>query len=317
MTPEGSGEAGPGPAGSRGALPHPVLATDLGGTRMRAAIVSVGGDVRHRRVEPTPRDATCPDALVALVGGLLDTAAPESAVVGVPGRVDYGSGLLEYAPNLPESWLPALSEEELSAALGIPVALANDADLAAVGEAHLGAGRLYDDVVYVTISTGVGAGVVLGGRLVHGRRSLAEAGHTVIDRAAAARGEPATLEELASGTALARLAGEAGIEGGPPEVVVRVEAGDQTATSIWERVVEAAAIGVANLVHIYAPQVVVVGGGLSRAGNLLLDPIRAHLARSAPPGLAVAVEGAALGDDAGLVGAAAWRQAFPREDDHG
>lgn len=104
---------------------------------------------------------------------------------------------------------------------------------------------------------------------------------------------------------------------GTAEVVRRVEAGDPMATAVWERVVEAAAIGVANLVHLYSPQVVVVGGGLGRVGDLLLDPIRAHLERHGPPRLAVDVVGAALGDDAGLAGAAAWREACPKEDGHG
>jgi glucokinase len=197
--------------------------------------------------------------------------------------------------------------------LAVPVALANDADLAAVGEAQFGAGRHYRDVVYLTLSTGVGAGVVFDGRLVHGRRSLAEVGHTVIDREAAAAGQPATLEDLASGTALARLAAEAGLDGDGATVVRLVEAGHPGARVVWDRVVEAAAIGVANLAHLYSPDVVVVGGGLGRVGSLLLDPIRAYLAGHGPRELTVDVVGAALGDDAGLAGAAGWREAFARE----
>jgi glucokinase len=96
-------------------------------------------------------------------------------------------------------------------------------------------------------------------------------------------------------------------------VVRLVEAGQPGARAVWDRVVEAAAIGVANLVHLYSPEVVVVGGGLGRVGSLLLDPIRAHLARHGPRGLAVDVVGAALGDSAGLAGAAGWREAFSRK----
>lgn len=296
------------------ALTRPVLGVDLGGTRMRAAVVAPGGGVVQRRVEPTPRDATCPEALLALVAGLLGGADCEVAVVGVPGRVDYRAGRLETAPNLPPGWVASLSEEQLSSALGLPVTLANDADLAALGEARFGAGRPYEDVVYVTLSTGVGAGVVLGGRLLHGRRSLAEAGHMVIEQAAVTRREPATFEDLASGTALARLAGEAGMEGGGPEVVRRVEAGDPAARVVWERVTDAAATGVTNLAHLYSPQAVVVGGGLGRVGDLLLEPIRLHLGEHGPSGLTVDVVGADLGDDAGLAGAAAWPEADVREE---
>jgi glucokinase len=292
---------------------EPVLSIDLGGTRMRAAVVAPGGAVLRRRVEPTPQRAACPDALLALLAGFLETTGVAEAVVGVPGRVDYDAGRLEYAPNLPFGWAPALSEERLSSILGVPVALANDADLAAVGEARFGAGRHYRDVVYLTLSTGVGAGVVLDGRLVHGRHSLAEVGHIVIDRRAAAAGQPATLEDLASGTALARLAADAGLPADGATVVRLVRTGHPGALAVWDRVVEAAAIGVANLAHLYSPDVVVLGGGLGRVGSLLLDPILADLARRGPRGLSVDVVGAALGDDAGLAGAAAWRESFARE----
>lgn len=292
---------------------EPVLSVDLGGTRMRAAVVAPGGAVLRRRVEPTPRRAACPDALLDLMAGFLGSSGIAEAVVGVPGRVDYATGRLEHAPNLPLGWAAALTEEQLSSVLGVPVALANDADLAAVGEAHFGAGRHYRDVVYLTLSTGVGAGVVLDGRLVHGRRSLAEVGHTVIDRDAAAAGQPATLEDLASGTALARLAAQAGLEGDGAAVVRLVEAGHPAARAVWDLVVAAAAIGVANIAHLYSPDVVVIGGGLGRVGSLLLDPIRAHLVRHGPRGVAVDVIGAALGDDGGLAGAAGWRDAFTRE----
>src|SRR3954447_1482888 len=98
----------------------PVLAVDLGGTRMRVAVAAPGGAVLARRVEPTPRQAACPDALLGLVAGMLDRALPGRAVIGVPGRVEYGTGRLEHAPNLPATWIPVLTEAELSGVLGIP-----------------------------------------------------------------------------------------------------------------------------------------------------------------------------------------------------
>jgi glucokinase len=135
----------------------------------------------------------------------------------------------------------------------------------------------------------------------------------VIDREAAAAGEPATREDLASGTARARRAAEGGVAGVGAAVVRLVRTGHPGARAVWDRVVEAAAIGVANLAHLYSPDVVVVGGGLGAVGRLLLDPIRAYLARRGPRGLTVDVVGAALGDDAGLAGAAGWRESFARE----
>jgi glucokinase len=289
----------------------PILTLDVGGTRMRAAIVGEDGQILERKVAPTPRDAPYPDVLLALAGSLLERGEIHRAVVGVAGRVEYASGLLEYAPNLPEGWPAKISQDRLARALGLPVALANDADLAAVGEWRFGAGRGYDDLVYVTISTGIGAGVILGGRLMHGRRSLGEVGHTIIDRHAAFLAEPSTLEDQGSGTALARLAQAAGLDADGAEVVRLLQAGKAAARRVWESVVEAAGIGAANLASVL-PAGDRGRGGVSRAGELLLGPMRVLLRRLGPAGLAESIEvaGAALGDDAGLVGGAGWEHAF-------
>src|SRR5688572_12211431 len=117
-----------------------ILSVDLGGTRMRVALVASDGSVLRRQVEPTPRQDPYPDALLALMAEFVGSGVTE-VVIGVPGRVNYATGHVEYAPNLPSAWAPALSEEQLSSVLRVPVAVANDADLAAVGEAHFGAGR--------------------------------------------------------------------------------------------------------------------------------------------------------------------------------
>jgi glucokinase len=287
-----------------------TLAVDLGGTHMRCAVVDDDGSVLDRREKPTPHDGTGAGALAELMASVHASAPCGTAVVGVPGRVNYAEGTLEYAPNLPPGWVNEISEGYLASAVGLPVALANDADLAAVGEAWFGAGRQYDDVVYVTYSTGVGAGAVLARRLVHGRRSLLEIGHAVIDI-----GSGQTLEELASGPALARLAREAGVIGSAPDVIAAVRSGDAAALAVWAKVATAAATGVVNLAWIFSPQVVVVGGGLGLVGDLLLTPMRSALASDGPPLLnpAIAVVSAQLGDDAGLAGAAGWGDAFVPE----
>lgn len=286
-----------------------ILAIDLGGTHMRAALVDADGRVSARQERATPKEADV-DVLFDLAQSVRGDA--ERAVIGVPGRVDYGAGLLEYAPNIPESWRDALTEATLSKALGIDVALANDADLAAVGEAWFGAGRSHADVAYLTISTGIGAGVVTGGLLVHGRRSVAEVGHTIVDGRAMLEGNKATVEELGSGTALTALARDAGIADDGPALVELVRAGDVTAQRIFERVVFSAAIGAVNLAHLFTPEVIVVGGGLGLVGELVLEPIRAMVAERGPNALPQPIEvvNAALGDDAGLAGAGAWERAF-------
>lgn len=292
-------------------VPERVLAVDLGGTRMRAALVDPDGTVSQRRAEPTPRDAECPDALLALAGDVLETGVVERAVIAVPGTVNHADGRLEHAPNLPPHWPAALEEAGLGERLGVAVDLANDADAAAVGETYFGAGQGHDDVVYLTVSTGVGAGVLLGRRLVAGRRSLAEVGHTVVDLPAYRRGRPATVEDLGSGTALERAAADAGLPADGRAVVELVEAGDAAAQRLWEELVAVVAVGVRNLVLLFAPEVVVLGGGVGSTGEVLRAPLAERLQADPPPGRdrPVALRTAVLGDDAGLVGAAAWRQA--------
>jgi glucokinase len=287
------------------------LAVDLGGTKMRAAVVAPDGEITRKKVMATPRDAACPDALLDLVGDVSAGAGVTDAVIGVPGRVDHRAGRLEHAPNLPPHWPDELNERLLAEHLGLGVSLANDADLAAVGEAYFGAARSYADVVYVTISTGVGAGVLLGRSLVSGRRSLAEAGDTVIDRCAARRGEAASFEDLGSGTALARRAAEEGLPADGARIVELVHAGDPRAAKVWDELVAVIAIGVANLAVLFSPEAVVLGGGVGRNGDLLLPAVRSHLDVHGPAGLPAPIEVlvAELADDAGLTGAAAWRRA--------
>lgn len=288
----------------------PVVAVDLGGTNMRAAVVSGEGEILTRHVDPTPREAMHPNGLVALIWEVASGSGAERAVIGVPGRVDHAAGRLEYAPNLPAHWAGHLSEAMLADGIGMTASLANDADLAAVGEYRFGAGRGSLDMVYVTISTGVGCGVILSGKLVHGRRSLAEAGHTVIDRRAAEGRR--TFETQASGSALGRLAGEAGLDARGPELVGLVRKGDPAARRAWDSMVEAAGVGLANLAHLFSPEVIVVGGGVGLAGELLLEPLRAAVDAHGPRDLPqpIRIVPAELGDDAGLTGAAGWHDTF-------
>lgn len=291
-----------------------TLAVDLGGTQMRAAVVTPDGELTLRRSAPTPHAAACPDALLDLVGDVLANREVDRAVVGVPGRVHYQLGRLEHAPNLPPNWPDALVEHSLTERLGVPVALANDADLAAVGEAYFGAAQDHADIVYVTVSTGIGAGVLLNRRLVAGSRSLAEVGHTVVDLTAARRGEPATFENVASGTALGRRAELAGLAADGARAVELVHDGDADAIRVWDDLVEVLSVGVTNLAFLFTPSAVVLGGGVGRNGDLLLAPIAEALRRHGPRNLPESVEvlGAALGDDAGLIGAAAWQRAHTR-----
>lgn len=288
---------------------HRVIAVDIGGTQVRVGMVDASGHVVQRSTRAT--------AATDGVGGLaamiaeLDSTGDEPAVIGLPGRVDYDAGLLETGVNLPAGWVAEFRQDALEQRLGREVQLANDADLAAVGEAWFGAGAGHADVLYVTLSTGIGAGLILGRRLVAGRRSSAELGHTIIDFDGSQGGRPRTVEDLGSGTALGREAADVGLPDGA-ELVALVQGGDAAATAVWRRTVRAAAIGIANMCWLAAPSVVIVGGGMGRNGDLVLQPIRDAMASVGPADLAteITVTQAHLGDDAGLSGAAAWRDAL-------
>jgi glucokinase len=291
--------------------PHLILAADVGGTQMRAALVDADGGMIVRQTAPTPADSDVPGVLIDLIAGVSASAGRSDvshAVVGLPGAVDYQEGRLLSAPNLPRGWTDSLSAEQLSEHLGLRVHVANDADMAAVGEAAFGAGAGIDDVVaYLTVSTGIGAGVVDRGRLVHGRYSFGEFGHSVVDWRAWREGRPGTLEELASGSGMARLAREAELDPVTAQAVLAAAlSGNEQARSIWEDAVTACAAGVCNIVMAFAPGTIIVGGGIGRRPEFF-DPLREIVLQrkeNRPTSLSMVVS--ALQDDAGLAGAAAW-----------
>jgi glucokinase len=277
---------------------------------MRAALVDDEGRVLLRRTVPTPAEADVPASLTDLIASVAAErghGAASHAVVGLPGAVDYEAGRLLWAPHLPEQWPEQLSTDGLTEHIGLPVSIANDADLAAVGEAWFGAGRTSHAVAYLTISTGIGAGVVHGGHLLRGPRSLAEVGHVVIDWRAWLEGAPSTLEELGSGSGLARIAREAGLgDLGAREVLAQAASGEPRAIAIWQQAIAACAAGVSSLVMSFYPSTVVIGGGLGRQDEFF-DPLRdIVLQRPGHQPADLRIVRSSLGDDAGLSGAAAW-----------
>ena len=296
---------------------------DVGGTKCLAVALRDGEVVTERRRD-TPDEAD--DLLDALAELARDVADGNVGPVGVglPGLVD-AAGVLRFAPNLPGATGHAVGDE-LESRLGVNVQVDNDATCAAWGEHRLGAARGQDDVVLVTLGTGIGGGVVAGGRLVRGAHGFAgEVGHMVVDP----DGPPCTCsrrgcwETLASGRALDRLAREA-VGAGRGEAVLELDGGDLNAVAgvhvttaaaggdahaaqILETLARWVALGLANLAMVLDPAVFVVGGGLVRAGEMLLGPVRRELEAALPgagnrPG--VAVVPAELGERAGAVGAA-------------
>lgn len=304
---------------------------DLGGTNLKVALIDADGGIAAKRSSPfepaSGARATLKD-MVRLVDELLaetsrDREALVGAGIGAPGPLDLQAGKIVRSVNLP-GWCDVLIRDRLSEALGVPVTLENDGNAAAFGEHWMGGG---DNLVLLTLGTGVGAGVIIDGRVLHGHfDNAAELGHMIV----AADGPPCTcgqrgcLETFASVSGMAKRIAAAIADGedsvmdgsaaGDINGVAIVEAarsGDVLCRRIWEEACRYLAIACINIQHIYNPQRILLAGGLSLAGAYLLEPIRSQVQRRRwnmyedLPEIALSP----LGEDAGLVGAGglAWK----------
>ncbi|WP_217578027.1 ROK family protein [Mesorhizobium sp. GbtcB19] len=304
-----------------------ALAFDLGGTELRGALVERGGEVVARVSEPTMAEAGSEAVIgriIALANKLLDDH-PQAKVLGIgacaPGPLDPKAGIVIGPPTL-SGWHNVPMIDILSRQFGLPVRLENDANAAALGEWRYGAGRGSESLVFVTVSTGIGGGVIADGHIYHGRRGLAaEIGHMTItgegDRCFC--GNVGCFEAVASGTALGRRATRLTAPGDGSQlrrlssngdvsarhVVEAARMGDAVARDLVEAEAHWLGIGFTNLLHLYSPEVIVMGGGLSNGFDLLAPGIRATINERAMQAYRdVPVVPAELGDRAGLVGAA-------------
>jgi len=305
-----------------------VLAIDIGGTKLAAGIVDTEGRILARGEVPTLAAEGLEPVLGRIVGLGRDLLSrPEVADVsvhrvgvGCAGPVDLKAGIVFNPPNLP-GWLRVPLIDHLQEALALPAVLENDANAAALGEFRYGAGKGARSIVYLTVSTGIGGGIILEGKIWHGLKdSAGEIGHMTVcpDGPLCGCGNRGCLEAMASGTSIARRAREAvaaGRQTGLSEIpaltsadVVRLaQAGDVVAREVWDSAVTYLGIGVAAVITILAPERVVIGGGVTRAGDFLFDSLREHLRRRVKlvPVESVAILPAALGPDVGILGAAA------------
>jgi glucokinase len=307
-----------------------TLGLDLGGTKVLGIAMSAEGEVVAECRRPTPRDEQAlMDALASAAGELTTATSGAGHVVGVgvgaPGLVDR-EGVLRAAPNLPfVDGLPLRAG--LEARLGLRVRADNDATCAAWGERELGAARGGDDVVVVTLGTGIGGGIITDGRLYRGANGFAgEIGHIVVEPHGppCPCGQRGCWERYASGSGLGRLAREAAQAGHVPRVLelagddpeaVRGEhvteaaiEGDPDACEVFRRFAWWLALGLANLANVFDPEMFVIGGGLLRAGDVLFEPTRAafaDLVEAADRRPPIGIVPAALGERAGAIGAAA------------
>lgn len=300
------------------------IAVDIGGTQIRAASYSSESLTPLQLARTSTRDPhlTPLERLQDLIASIWPKEERVAAIgVAAPGPIDPHDGLIYAAPNIP-GWENMPLRQILEDTFHVPVALGNDANLAALGEWQFGAGQGHHDLVYLTVSTGIGGGVIVDDRLLLGSHGLAtELGHITVMPGGpiCGCGQAGHLEAVASGTAIARwVKGELarGVESTLPiqETVTgrmiseAAECGDALARVALERAGTFIGIAVADFLHIFNPSVVIIGGGVSRSGPFLMDPLAAAMkAHALNPQYYtdLTLTTAALGDEAGLMGALA------------
>jgi glucokinase len=301
------------------ALRAPVLALDIGGTKLAAGVVDAAGRVHSFLVAPS-RAAEGPAPVLERLFELGRRAVAESDVgwaaitavgIGCGGPLDAERGVLLAPPHLP-GWHDVPVTELAARAYERPAILENDASAAALGEYRYGAGAGTTNMVYLTLSTGVGGGVVVDGSLYRGASGNGgELGHVTIDwhgRPCKGCGRLGCLEAYVSGTSIAERAREAGLEvATAEEVSAGARAGEPVAGRVWDETVEALACGLTSIVNLFEPELVVLGGGVSLSGEQLIGPVRAAVRASTmkPAGEAADIVQSALGERVGVVGAAA------------
>ncbi len=304
-----------------------AIGVDLGGTKMLLGVFDSGSEQvwesRERSAGESEEELV--DLLVREVGEARATRAGVGAIgLGIPATVDHEKGVAVSAVNLPLSNLPI--RDLVVERTGLPTFVDNDANVAALAEHLFGAARGTENAVMLTIGTGIGGGLVLGGEVYRGSTGAgAELGHMVIEM----DGPPCQgncpsrgcVETFASGTALGRegravadsapdsalgelLAEGAEIDG--KAVTVAALDGDETAIGVFDLVGSRLGVALASFANIFEPEVIVIGGGVIAAGDLLLEPARREMeARALPPMNRTRVVPAELGEDAGMIGAAA------------
>jgi glucokinase len=282
-----------------------VIGLDAGGTKLLAGVVDEAGSVLHRNVHPWPEGASRDDVLRLFREALGEAGDADAIGVGLPATMDIANGVAVGCRHLPIAGFGF--RDWLATETGLPVWVDNDATLALLAEARRGAARAASEVVLLTIGTGIGGGIMSGGRLVRGDRGAAgEPGHMTIEADGPecpgdcpGRG---CLEAFVSGPALARM-------GWPTaaDAIAAARGGDDAARAALERMGEKLGVGLASLMNLLDPELIVIGGGLgSDAGPLLLEPAE-RVARSRalePAASTVRFVVAELGEDAGMLGAA-------------
>lgn len=292
------------------------LGVDIGGTAVKLGLVDEAGTVLRRAERSvsfdgykTPILDTVQAAIRDFMGGH-DAPKLEGIGVSATGQIDSRRGVVAGTCGNFPGWIGVDIKGTLEREFGLPVTVANDANCMLLGEVWAGAAKGYTDVIGVTLGTGVGGGILTGGRLLEGARGLGgELGHFrlhALDGVACTCGAIGCYERYAATTALVRDAQKAGLTAPDGRAIFdAVAAGDARAAAVLRHWIREIAQGLAGLVHIFNPQLILIGGGVSAQQKLLIDPLAEQVRASVMPAFAQGLElkAAALQNDAGLVGA--------------
>jgi len=299
-----------------------TIAIDIGATRMRAASYTLKSPepIAYNQIATRSEGMPIEDRLANLIESVWPADYKVlSIAVACPGPMDPVNGIIILTPNIPE-WKYFPLQEYLNSRFNVPVAMNNDAALAAFGEWFFGAGKGCSDLIYLTISTGIGGGIILNNQLYMGSAGFAaELGHTTVIHQGplCSCGQTGHLEAIASGPSIVRwvrskLEDESLKEHFPEGeldaklVSDAAENGNELAIAAYERAGKYIGIAIADLLHIFNIKTIIIGGGVSRAGDILFNPIRNSVDKSVISEVyldGLQILPAALGDDSGLMGA--------------
>ncbi|MFZ5825311.1 MAG: ROK family protein [Bacillota bacterium] len=290
-----------------------AVGIDLGGTKLSGALVDRQGRILRSARAPTPAKGGPQAVFTAirrLISSLIDQAGDHEVLgigLGICGPVDAAAGLSIQSPNLGWAQTPVL---EHFRSFGLPLAMENDVRCHAIGELHFGAGRGVRNFILIALGTGIGSGIVLDGRLYGGPKGVAgEIGHIVLEPGGplCGCGKQGCFEAIASGVAIGRRANEAGLGATARELFELAAAGNGQALRLVDQVAYDLGRGISTYINLMNPQRVILGGGVARAGALLFDPLRRYTEQETMPCIRSTYEilPAELGDEAGVVGAAA------------
>ncbi|MEV7632849.1 ROK family protein [Microbacterium sp. NPDC089318] len=290
----------------------PVLAFDVGGTDIKSALFDAHGTALGLRRTPTPAGgADSPSRLIERLAELADElraqhpeVEPQAVGLVVPGIVDAESGTGVFSSNL--GWRDAPMRELMTARFGMPVAFDHDVRTASWAEHVLGGARDYANAVVLIIGTGIAGALLIDGRPYTAGGYAGEVGHSPIGEWPCPCGARGCLEAIASAGAISRRYTEATGEtvDGAREVIARASGGDEIAARVWNEALDALTMSIAQLTAVIAPQAVVIGGGLSRAGGALFDELRSRLAGRLSFHRIPDLVPAELSGDAGILGSA-------------